>query len=417
MVRTFVTRMASEGGVLSKQPSTPPSTPLVPPEQRAGTYESEHDVTGLLWYGTHTILDLPRDRERTAIGAARDRDIVLRGDGISAHHAVLTRRARGLVVADDGSKNGIACEVERDFGLALKPTFEDRRVAEPFTLVPGRTFVLGADPNRLIALDDAMREAHPQLIEILGREDEVRTATEGGETPSPSDVILAADGTGHILITGKPGSEQQTLAVLIHRMSKRRGQVLHKIDGVPDDRRSQSAILKKAVKSTLVLDLGANRKRIDPSFVSGLFSASFQIRAIVLARTANQARRALGHQYWRAMNHIALCPMAQRRAAIPRLLDQWLAHHGSALRFADLTVQNQRALLHNAWRENLVSLREAAVRLAAIVREGFSRKRAAEALGVARQTFYHWFNNTMKLTKPLVAGRTPPALADPRSGE
>jgi hypothetical protein len=53
----------------------------------------------------------------------------------------------------------------------------------------------------------------------------------------------------------------------------------------------------------------------------------------------------------------------------------------------------------------------------AIAREEFSRKRAAEALGVARQTFYHWFNNTMKLTRPLVAGRAPPALVDPRSGE
>jgi len=44
-------------------------------------------------------------------------------------------------------------------------------------------------------------------------------------------------------------------------------------------------------------------------------------------------------------------------------------------------------------------------------------ERAAEALGVARQTFYHWFNNTMKLTKPLVAGRMPPALLAPLSGE
>jgi len=50
--------------------------------------------------------------------------------------------------------------------------------------VPGMTFVVGAEPYRYIALDDAMREHHPTLIEILGREDEVRTASEGGETPS-----------------------------------------------------------------------------------------------------------------------------------------------------------------------------------------------------------------------------------------
>src|SRR5262249_51807119 len=160
------------------------------------------------------------------------------------------------------------------------------------------------------------------LIEILGREDEVRSAGEAGETPGPSDLILAAHGPGHLLITGKPGCEHEELARIIHKISKRRRQPLIEIDRVPEDRKSQNAILKhKAQKATLVLHLGQNRKRLDPTFVSAMFSPGYKIRVIVTARTANQARRALGHAYWRTLMHIRLCPMVHRRAAIHRLLD------------------------------------------------------------------------------------------------
>jgi hypothetical protein len=100
--------------------------------------------------------------------------------------------------------------------------------------------------------------------------------------------------------------------------------------------------------------------------------------------------------------HIPLCPMVHRREAIHRLLDARLAALGSVLRVADLTPHNQHALLVNPWRENLRAVRQAAVRLDAIVRAEFSRSQAADALGVARQTFYNWFGITMQLTKPLV---------------
>jgi len=381
----------------------PPITPIVPPERRAGTYERDDDVTALLWYGTHTILDVPRDRQKITAGT-RDRDLLLRGEGISGHHFVMERRAHGLVVTDDASTNGLAYEVKRDLGLALKPSFEDKRdEGEGFVLGPGMTFVVGAEPYRFIALDDEMRAQYSTLVEILGREDEVRTATEGGETPSPSDFILAADGPGHMVITGKPGCEQEELARIVHKISKRRRQPLIPIDRVPEDRREQSTLLKrKALKGMLVLDLGKNRKRLDPAFVSGMFSPAYQIRVIVLASTTSQARRALGHQHWRPLMHVALCPMSRRQAAIPRLLDEWLAARDSILRVADLSPPNRRALLHNPWRENLQALRQTAVRLDAIVRAGFSRKKAAAALGIPRQTFYSWFNETMRFTKPLV---------------
>jgi hypothetical protein len=395
---------------LTKQPSSPksptpkqPSTPLATPDRRAGTYDSDDDVTGLLKYRTDSISDIPRSRQRTTGGTAADCDLVLDGDCISAHHFVMERRASGLYVTDDASTNGLACEAGRSFGLALESLFDDKRdEGEGFLLTPGMTFLVGADPHRFIALDDKMRDHHPALIEILGYEDEIRSASAGSETPSPSDLILAADSPGQLLITGRPGCEQVDLARIIHKISKRRRQEPVEIDKVPDDRRAQNAVIKKASRGTLVLDLGKQRTRIDPAFVSSMFSPSYNIRVIVIARTPNQARRSLGHQHWRQLMHIALCPLELRRTAIARLLDQSLAARGSVLRMADLTSHNQRGLLYNPWRENLRSLHETAVRLDAMVRAGFSRRGAAAALGLKRQTFDHWFNNTMRLVKPLV---------------
>jgi hypothetical protein len=389
---------------LTKLPSTPkqPSTPLATPDRRAGTYDRDDDVIGLLRYGTLSVVDIPRDRQRTTGGSAADRDLVLDGDCISARHFVMERRASGLYVTDDASTNGLAYDTRRHFGLALKSSFEDKRdEGEGFVLTPGMTFVVGAEPYRFIALDDTMREQYPKLVEILGPEDEIRSSATGTEPTSPSDLILAADSPGHLLITGRPGCDQEDLARIIHKMSKRRRQAPVEIDEVPDDRRGQNALLK--TRGTLVLNLGVHSRRLDPAFVSSLFSPSYHIRVIAIARTANQARRSLGHEHWCRLMHIALRPMELRRAEIPNLLDQFLTARGSVLRMADMTSHNQRALLFNPWRENLRSLRETAVRLDAMVLAGFSRKGAAAALGLKRQTFDHWFNNTMRLSKPLVS--------------
>lgn len=392
-----------------------PRTPRVSDERRAGVYQDEDDATGLLWYLTHTIFDLPRNQDIITIGQAPDRDIVIRGEGISAHQCVMERRARGMFVSDDGSTNGLAYEVKRDHGLALRPNFEDKRdTGEGFLLMPGMTFALNVvtgEPYRFIAVDDAVRKHHPALVEILGREDEVRTSNADSETPAPSDLILAADSPGHMLITGPRGSEREELARIIHGISKRRRQPPVEIDQVPADRRSQGEMLKeRANKGTLVLNLGTSDATLDPTFVSQMFSPVYEIRVIVIARNSKQASDALGERYWRPLMHVGLSPMAKRQPAIYRLLDQWLAARNSILRMDDLTEENQHALLRNEWRGNLTALREAAVRLDAIAMAGFSRPQAAEALGISRQSLDHWYNFTMRLQPELVSPSNKRAL-------
>src|ERR1700755_3474839 len=102
-----------------------PRTPRLSADRRVGVHRDD-EVTGLLWCGTHTIFDVPRGRTRTTGGRASDRDIVLQAEEVSAHHFVLERRPRGLVVVDDQSTNGIAAEISRSHLIALRSKFDDR---------------------------------------------------------------------------------------------------------------------------------------------------------------------------------------------------------------------------------------------------------------------------------------------------
>jgi hypothetical protein len=385
-----------------------PSTPRVSEDRRVGVYDSDTGVTGLLWYRTHTIFDLPRGRIQTRVGTAEDCDIVMRADGISAHHCVLERGPRGLIVRDNKSTNGTAGERGRVHGVALEPRFDDcREDGTGALLVPGMTFALSSvddAPYRLIALDDAMRRHHPMLIEILGREDEIRNSNPDIETPGPGDLLLAADMPGHLLISGPRGCEHEILAKIVHEVSKRRAQAYVPIDGMPTDRRRQGELLKKrASKGTLVLDFRTASIAPDPTFVSQLFSAAYDIRVIVLARTAEEAREALGERAARQLLHAELAPMARRQAAIYRLLERWLKLHNSVLQVDDLTEANLQALFRNDWPGNLTALREAAVRLDAIASAGFSRTQAAEALQITRQGLDYWYNDAMGFEKELVS--------------
>jgi hypothetical protein len=222
------------------------------------------------------------------------------------------------------------------------------------------------------------------------------------ETPSPSDLIVAAVHGAHILITGDPGSDQLELARIIHAMSRNRSRQPVEIDSIPEERAKQSDLIKhEAARSTLVLTLTSGRP-IDPMFVSMLFSPSFQVRVIVLARLFDVARKALGIQQLQAMQHVALRPLALRSEAIPRLLDRMFEERESPLRFSALTQDNQRALRVHDWPENFISLRHAADCLAAIEHYD-SIPKAAAVLGIKRNTFYNWYTEIVGLSYPLLA--------------
>jgi hypothetical protein len=322
-----------------------PPTNTAPPDQRGGTYERDSTARALLWYGTHTIHNLRRDRKITTFGSNADRDIQIIAGHISGRHGRIESRARGMVLIDERSKNGTYYETKRTFGLGLQAHFEDLRVpAEGFHLRPGTTFLVGDRPHRYLAIDGETRKHHPALLDLLGTEDEVRGIP---ELVSPSDFILAADSGGHLLITGDPTCAPDELAQIAHKISKRRGRPFLVRDRLPDDPEAQRAlVVDDADSSTLVLNLlaveGGQPDPLDPRTIAALFSPSYQIRVIVLTRTLELASALLGEAYTRPMMHVPLRPLAQRPGAIGPMLDRWFALHGSPLRVADLAPENRR---------------------------------------------------------------------------
>ena len=129
------------------------ATSTVPEGCRAGTFEGPDIVTALARCDTGTRHELSPAKKHFTVGSAPDRDIPIESPFVSAHHCQLDRKLRGLHVTDQRSKNGTYFESARE---------------RAFYLRPGRTFVVGALPHRLLALNDEMRACYPALIDILG---------------------------------------------------------------------------------------------------------------------------------------------------------------------------------------------------------------------------------------------------------
>jgi hypothetical protein len=372
----------------ASQPPRSGATHTVPQGLRGGTFEGPDVVTSLLLYDAGTDHPLDGAKGQFVVGSAPECDIAIESAFVSARHCRLERKASGLEVMDLGSKNGTY--------------FEGRREDE-FHLRPGKTFVVGALPHRFLALNDEMRTLYPTLIDILGEPDAHAIRS---ETPSPSDLILAAVGGAHMLITSEPHCEQNRLAGIVHRCSLLRSRPLVEVEQVPVDRGKQLDLIRdQAAQSTLVLEIGDNDVRLPSGFVTAAFSTRYQVRVIVLARNYDVAAEALGERYVRQMQTVALRPVASRRASIDRLLDRMLMERECALRVADMTPENQDALRAHRWPDNFASLREAADRLSAIVRFGSIHK-AALARRIPPATFYHWYSKIVRLSHPLTPTAT-----------
>jgi hypothetical protein len=361
-------------------------TQEVPDTERGGAREAPDTVTWLLC-GTDTLQALSRLRRggrHYTLGSAPGQDIVVPSPYVSAEHCRLVRTSLGLKVVDRGSRNG---------------TYSEGRRKSSFYLDPGQAFTVGERAHRVLALDDEMHAHYPALTAILGYEDE-RAAD--GETPSPSDLIVAAVAGSHMLVTGEPHCDQDRLARIVHAISLLRERPLVALDRAPDAPGSPDVDAALHRAATVVLDLGDQRARLDPALASRLFSPRYQTRVIALARSVRVATTALGERCVMQMEHVRLEPLSRRSAAIHRLLDQLFEERGSSLRVAAMAPYNQDALRRHRWARNFASLREAADRLVVIAREPTLR-RAALTLGIPPSSFHHWYANIVRLELPLLA--------------
>jgi hypothetical protein len=303
---------------------------------------------------------------------------------MSALHCLIERRGQVLRVHDQTSRNG---------------TFFGGRRESVFDLRPGATFTVGS--TRLLALNNEMRAVLPTLSFIVGGEDEHEPRASASAAISPSELVVLATSGSNILITGEPGCEQARLAYALHAISLVRDRKLVEIDQVPDtDRPRQREILDQANRSTLVVTIDKKDPVMDGTFLSMLFSRSYQIRVIAIAPFPEKAKAVLGATNVETMSRIALRPLAERSGAILRLLDRLFVEQGASLRASDLAPENQKALATYAWPKNLAELREAAECFALIPHETKGR-RAAETAHIATTTFGRWID-AMGVSLPLV---------------
>ena len=176
---------------VESKPGESPRTATLPEGQRSAFLDGPDEVTGLRIYTTGRELAIPNVGKTFSIGSAPNCDASIQGDYLSALHCMVERRPGALRVRDHGSRNG---------------TFYGGRRELVFDVRPGETFQCAS--LRFLVLNDAMREAYPVLVEIMGAADEHGIA---GPDVAPSDLVVAATQGANLLLTGEAGCDQDRL--------------------------------------------------------------------------------------------------------------------------------------------------------------------------------------------------------------
>lgn len=366
---------------MNAAPKTPVKTEPLDDDEREAWYEGPDVVTALRVFDGDRELPLP-PKAISTLGASRSCDVALPGRGLSALHCAFVRKGTRLRVLDQHSTNGL---------------FYGGRRVDLIDLYPGDTFT--AAPLTFLAMNDEMRTQRQVIADIVGT----------SFTTTPDRVLVdAVKSSHHLLLTGEPGSDLDRLARAIHVVSLRRSRALIEISELSSDRTQQRELLKRASRSSLLINLEATRTPLDPTFCAMAFSPDYHIRVIVLAATQSIARRLLSIEELERLHHIWIRPIAMRPGDVPELLDRLLAERQATFRLTDLTSRNRDALCSHDWRDNFNGLRLAADRLTAISRvegwEDMNWQERSVALATPKTTIYEWFNG-LGLTSPLFAPR------------
>jgi hypothetical protein len=156
-----------------------------------------------------------------------------------------------------------------------------------------------------------MYEAFPILSDILDWENDDEPTPMNRPWPIPSNVIVWAAGTEHMLVVGARGCDQDRLVRTIHSISPMRSRDMVIAEAMPTTVPLQRDLLMRAQKSTLVIMIDDEMPAIDASFRSMLFSPAYRIRVLVCARSLDRAQRVLGAENM-CQHRIDLRPLAFR---------------------------------------------------------------------------------------------------------
>ena len=336
-------------------------SPLTPREQPGLVLAPRAAVTGLRFRGSdEPPLALAPEQRRVTIGAEGS-DLVIprsRSTAVSAVHALIARLGddavgASLLVQDLGSANG---------------TFATRGAprAASFHIHGGDTFWIA---------DVALQATDPYLDALRSH-----LACHVGltRTAAVDEAVAIVASDRPLLLLGARGTGARRLAGVIHATSIHRDRPLV-LGALP-----LLGLLGHAHGATVFVDLD----RVDalPARVAAaLFDPARGLRLIFAAADETRARARLDH-YRDQVTAIALSPLAARPDDIvPILAFHWATELDAKHRVEALGPAALDALVAHAWPNNLDELFEQAPRLLACLMHPTLR-RAAEALGVTRQT-------------------------------
>lgn len=324
-------------------------------------------VTSLRVCGTGRSVELPtagsftlgrRSTEGDPRQPRADVRIPSARNGVSLLHATFEWRDERLWCRDRGSTNGTYAndELQRDC----------------FVVASGMRLDFGE--VRAVALDARLAGLCAPLAWCLGLDafDEVDRAIRMVVRDNP------------LLLTGPRNCDQEWLARRIHEASTRRMQPFTALTAALP-RRAED-LVGVALAGTVFIDL-ATAGKMTAAFATALFGSDPSrrpLRPIVAAPSHRESQRILEHLS--PPDILSLPPVSTRRAEVPRLLDHVMEQNGSAHRVRELDPARISRLVEHPWPNNLLEVRQAALRICALLESG-NVSAAARCFGSSRQSF------------------------------
>lgn len=317
---------------------------------------SGEPVVGIRLPDTNTEVTLAPGQTEFRVGSAADCDIVIDNPYTSSLHCLLQRRDRGIVLIDQGSKNG---------------TFRKGHRCEQFELEDQVMCMVGTTP--LVPFSAQSRRTRRSLERLIGYAparqsdvDEFMRATQ------PDD-----DGADpHVLLVGERGSRRGEIARVIHASSPRKRRRFIELEQAPQTGHQQAGLLKRKDNEGASLFLHQNTLPADNSvLVRGIERGTYDVRLIAATNEAGEAAvKAFGADLYRRMMVLAVPPLRNRREDIPKLIEVTLA---GLPRQRTIAARNIEALSRYDWPGNLDELLETVPLVAAVEKLGV-RKTAKE---------------------------------------
>lgn len=362
--------------------SPDPATPDYSANRFSGWTGGGNEVTGFRELDREggCEWELPRQMHDALLGSdPRACQLVIPVDGISRAHLRIQRVLGKLRIYDEKSTNGT---IVRGYRIPAGGMAEIE-AGDLITMPVSREVTL-------LAMNDAMQANRTNILDILGT---------GFSRSADWLMQEAAKGSNPLLLTGDPSSCVNELAEIVHAISPRRANKIVHVKQMPTSAADGSALVKTAEHSTLVLSLPENATPLKEAFVNALFSPSYKVQLIVIAHSFRDARSAFDERYASLLQHVLVRPLAYRRQDIPAVVDRRFATASKPLRFADLTLANQQALLHGKWDSNLTELRQVVDALAAFG-AGDGYRKAAKAVGKSSTALWRLLAR-VNLERPL----------------